>query len=418
MKIALQTPGRKRTAAAVVLVCALLYVGEAAREFIASWLGNRVDQSSLQRAAWLDPNNAEYRDHLGRYYDLVVRDPATATRYYKAAVQLNPHSARSWFDLASAYQVLGDTADQAVALERAIAADSMTPDVAWEAANLYLVQGENEKALREFHVVLANDSSLAGASIQFCWHIDPDVDSLLRDVVPRNADAYVAFLNLLKTKEETAGSFKVWDALIATNQPFEVRQVYDYFHYLILHKEVDEAVKVWQESAGRFGLSSYLPSPANLVVNPTFSLDVLNAGLDWQYQKQSSVTVTLDPGDFHAGRRSLMITFDGPGISDAGIYQLIPVQPSTAYQFSGYYKNGDMEGAGGPHLTIQDMYSQAVYYDSDELKDAGFWKSLDGEFTTGADCKLVMLHVRRLPAGSPIRGKLWIDDFRLARKPS
>ena len=32
------------------------------------------------------------------------------------------------------------------------------------------------------------------------------------------------------------------------------------------------------------------------------------------------------------------------------------------------------------------------------------------------DPKLVVLHVRRLPEGSPIRGKLWVDDFRLAPK--
>jgi hypothetical protein len=77
-----------------------------------------------------------------------------------------------------------------------------------------------------------------------------------------------------------------------------------------------------------------------------------------------------------------------------------------------------MEGAGGPHFTIQDMYTQTIYYESDELIDSGFWKSAEGDFTTGPDCKLVVLHVRRLPAGSPIRGKLWIDDFHLTRKPS
>ena len=55
-------------------------------------------------------------------------------------------------------------------------------------------------------------------------------------------------------------------------------------------------------------------------------------------------------------------------------------------------------------------------YDSDELKEAGFWKSTGGDFTTGDDCKLLVLHVRRLPAGSPIRGKLWVDDFRLVAK--
>jgi hypothetical protein len=62
------------------------------------------------------------------------------------------------------------------------------------------------------------------------------------------------------------------------------------------------------------------------------------------------------------------------------------------------------------------MYNQTVYYESDELKDAGFWKSATGEFTTGPDCRLVVLHIRRLPEGSPIRGKLWVGDFHLTRK--
>jgi tetratricopeptide (TPR) repeat protein len=418
MKIALSTPARKRILAVLLFVLATLYAGAAAREFVGTWLGSRPQLASLQRAVWLDPGNADYRDHLGRYYDLVARDPATALEHYHAAVALNPHSARFWFDLASAYQVLGDTANQTAALERAIQADSMTPDVAWEAANLYLVQGENDKALREFRVVMANDASLTGSAIQFCWRIKPDVDALLREVVPQNADAYIAFVNLLQIKGETAGTFKVWDALIASRQPFELRHVYEYLRFLIRQKQVDQAVLVWQQAAGRFGLSSYLPSPSNLIVNGTFSLDILNGGFDWQYQKQSSVTLTYDENDFHTGRRSLLITVDGPGISDAGIYQLIAAQPNTTYQFSGFYKNGEWEGAGGLHLSVQDMYSQAVYYDSDELKDAPFWKSVGGDFTTSPDSKLLVLHVRRLPAGSPIRGKLWIDDFHLVRKPS
>jgi hypothetical protein len=417
IKITFNTP-RKRLITSVAVVLTGLYLLLATRQVIVSWLGDRVELKSLRLAASLDPSNADFRNHLGRYYDLVARDPGTAIGYYRSAVQLDPHSARYWFDLASAYQILGDTPNQTKSLEHAIDADSMTPDVAWEAANLYLVQGENEKALREFRVVMANDSSLADAAIQFCWRIDPDVDALLRNVVPHDANAYVAFLSLLETKQETAGSFKVWDALIQSGQPFEVRHLYQYFRYLIQHREVDEAINVWQQSVGRFGLASYLPTPGNLVVNPTFSLDVLNGGFDWQYEKQSGVTLTLDPSDFHAGRRSLLITFDGPGITDAGFYQYIPVQPNTSYSFSAYYKNGELEGAGGPHFTIQDMYSQAVYYDSDELREASFWKSVDGEFTTSPDCKLVVLHIRRLPAGSPIRGKLWIDDLHLSRKPS
>lgn len=416
MQIAFNSAARKWTVVAAAIVLAATYLTLAGREFLGAWFGERVDLTSLNRAARLDPANADYRNHLGRYHELVARDPAAAIEHYRSAVQMNPHSARYWFDLASAYQVLGDTASQTSALEHAIEADPTTPDVAWEAANLYLVQGESEKALREFHVVLGNDASLAGAAIQYCWRLKPDVDTLLRDVVPPRADAYIAFLALLIGKQETAGTAKVWNALMNVHQPFEMRNAFEYFRYLILHKDVDQALQVWQDTTSRFRLLSYLPSSSNLIVNGNFSLDVLNAGFDWQYQKQSGVTLTLDPSDFHSGRRSLMITFDGPGINDAGLFQFISVQPDTTYEFSAYYKNGEMEGAGGPHFTIQDAYSQAVYYDSDELKEAGFWKSADGEFTTSAECKLVILHIRRLPEGSPIRGKLWVDDFHLARK--
>ena len=419
MEIVLNSSLRKGLVIGAAALLCLTYVLLAGRLFVASVIADRPELSSLERAARLDAGNADYRNHVGRYFALVARDPGAAIEPYRAAVQLDPHSARYWFDLASAYQVLGDVSTQTWALQRAIEADPTTPDVAWEAANFFLVQGDNEKALREFHVVLESNPDMANLAIQFCWRINPDADMLLRDVVPAQSAAYIAFLELLMAKQETAASAKVWDKLMATSptsQPFELRYVYEYLQYLLNHKDVDQARLAWQQAAPRFGLSSYVPTRNNLIVNGDFSLDVLNGGFDWQYQKQQSVSLTLDPSDFHVVHRSLQSLFDGPGVVDAGIRQFIVVQPSTTYQFSAYYKNGEIEGAGGPHFTIQDAYTQAVLYDSDELKEAGFWKSATGEFTTADDCRLLVLHLRRLPEGSPIRGKLWVDDFRLAVK--
>jgi len=418
MKIPLDSPARKWATLAIAALAASAYVGLATRGLLSSWFGSRAELSSLSMAARLDPGNAEFRNHLGRFYELVARDLPSAVTQYKAAVQINPHSARYWFDLANSYQVLGDAPRQTDALEHAIQADATTPDVAWEAANVYLVQGEKEKALREFRVVIANDSSLASVALQFCWRIEPDVQALLRDVLPARAEAYTSFLTILEAKQETEGAKKVWHALMQTRESFATHHAYDYVQYMILHKEVDQAVLAWQQAVNRFGLSAYQPSSENLIVNGNFNLAVLNAGFDWQHRKQSGAALSLDPSDFHAGRRSLQITFDGPGITDAGFYQYIPVQPNTTYDFTAYYKNAEMEGAGGPHFTIQDMYSQAIYYESEELKDAGFWKSANGEFTTAPDCRLIVLHIRRLPAGSPMRGKLWVNDFHLTKKPA
>jgi tetratricopeptide (TPR) repeat protein len=419
MKIVLNSAWRKTLVVGAGAALCLIYVALAGRLFIASVFGGRPELASLERAARLDSGNADYRNHLGRYYALVAGDPASAIEPYRAAVQLNPHSARYWFDLASAYQVLDDVSNQTWALEHAIQADPTTPDVAWEAANFFLVQGDNAKALREFRVVLESEPSMANLAIQLCWRISPDVDMLLREVVPAKSPAYIAFLELLMAKQDTAATAKVWDKLVATSpisQPFDLGNVYEYLQYLLNHNDVDEARLVWQQAAPRFHLSSYLPTKNNLIVNGDFSLDVLNGGFDWQYQKQQSVNLTLDPSASHGGHRSLLITFDGPGVEDAGIRQFIAVQPSTTYEFSAYYKNGEIEGAGGPHFTIQDVYTQAVLYDSDVLKEAGFWKSATAEFTTGDNCKLLVLHIRRLPEDSPIRGKLWVDDFRLVAK--
>jgi hypothetical protein len=52
---------------------------------------------------------------------------------------------------------------------------------------------------------------------------------------------------------------------------------------------------------------------------------------------------------------------------------------------------------------------------SEELRDADFWKKTGGAFTTADDSQLVMVRVVRVPSGSPIRGKLWIDGLQLVQ---
>src|ERR1700733_3627927 len=123
VEIFLNTALRKRIALGAGAVLCLLYVFLAGRLFTASLFDERAELASLQEAWRLDGGNADYRDHLGRYYALVARDPGAAIAHYRAAIQLNPHSARFWFDLASAYQVLGETSNQTLALARAIEAD-------------------------------------------------------------------------------------------------------------------------------------------------------------------------------------------------------------------------------------------------------------------------------------------------------
>ena len=396
------------------MLAATIYIGLVSLQNVAAYFSQKPDLAHLQRAVRLQPGNAEYRYRLGT--SLVDSSPQSALESYEAAVTLNPHKARYWLGLAAVYQNIGNIAEQKAALESAINADPKTPNVAWEAANFYLVQGETEKALREFHVVLENDLSLASAALQLCLRVSPGVETLLQQVIPPSPPVYFALLDILMAKKQTADAAKVWDQLAKLGQPLERRRVFEYLRYLVSQQETDQARRVWQDTSSLCGLSAYQPSSENLVVNGDFSLEVLNGGFDWHYQKLPSISLSLDPTQFHTGHRSLSIVFDGRGVEDTGIWQLIPADSNANYEFSAYFKSEQIQGAGGPRFVIQDLYNNTVYLASDELKDADFWKPVGGAFTTGPTTKMLILRVQRVPPGSPIRGKLWIDGIRLIPK--
>ena len=183
--------------------------------------------------------------------------------------------------------------------------------------------------------------------------------------------------------------------------------------YLIGVRRPDAAMSAWEQTADVLGLSAYLPTEDNLVVNGDFSLDILNGGFDWTYVNRTGVRLLLDPSAFRQGHRSLSLTFEGPGISDAGVQQLIPVHGATTYDFSAYYKSADFEGAGGPQIVLRDAYTGAPLYASDPLNDADFWKEVHSKVTTPNSTTLLVLAIERFPAGAAIRGKLWLDDFEL-----
>jgi len=417
-RIALDSRARKLTLLGLVLLLSLAYGAISIRICVAAYASAKPDLASLQSAVRLDPGNAQYQHQLGRFYFLVRQDATSALRAYQSALQLNPHAAQYWLSLAAVYSFLDQSELQKQALQRAIQADPRTPDVAWDAANFFLVRGENDAALREFRVVMESDPYLPPAALAQCWRVRPDADALLRDIVPPSAAVHEAFLELLLSRKETIAAAKVWAHLIELRQPMEPRRTFEYIHYLIEQQQVEQARRVWQQAAPLSGLSAYIPSSDNLVVNPDFSLEVLNGGFDWLYQKQPDVTLALDPTDYHGGHRSLAIQFDGQAVSDAGIRQLIPVQPNTTYDFSAYFKATDMQGSGGPRFAIQDFYTEKEYFTSDDLKDADFWKPVSAQFTTGPETTLLLLHIERFPQGSPIRGQLGVDDIRLVQARS
>jgi tetratricopeptide (TPR) repeat protein len=185
MPLQLRQPAKKLAVSAVLSLLAAAYLILTTTAFLAAHFSADPDLEHLQRAARLDPGNAEYPYRLGRYELLAAQSPQAAIPWLEKATSLNPHSARYWLDLAIARQSVGDTDSERPALERALAADPRTPDVAWQAANLYLAQGSSDAAMREFRVVMQNDPSLTSQAISLCWKMHPDIDSFQEMSLPQ-----------------------------------------------------------------------------------------------------------------------------------------------------------------------------------------------------------------------------------------
>jgi hypothetical protein len=414
MQMDLRSPVRRVAVAGISLLFAAFYLTFAARAFWAAHLATRPAEADIQKAIRLEPSNSEYPAVLARNQALSVATLNDAISNLKIAVKLNPYQSSYWLDLAGAYQLAGDTAQQAEAVQRAAAADPMTPHVAWQAANFFLLQGDVSKALPYFHTVLANDPDSTDTALQLCWRASGDANQIFDNALPPRADLYVSFLRLLVAKEEIAAANIAWDHLIGLHQSFPPRSVLSYFRLLLASQQVTPAVTAWRQLAQvDEQIRSYLPGPENLIVNGGFEENLLNGGFDWWYDANPNAKLAIDTGQFFSGTRSLSMTFNGRNAADAGITQLVPVRPNTDYEFSAQSKTQDIDSASGPRFVIGDAYTLSSYALTDDLLGSNPWHKQQARFHTGPMTNLIFVKISRQPPGPLIRGKLWVDDLRL-----
>jgi tetratricopeptide (TPR) repeat protein len=414
MQIELRSRVGRFSFAAVCVLGVVVYLQFALRAFLASHLAANLEAPRIQKAIRLEPGNAEYRDLLGRQLALSGATLDEGISDYRTAVHLNPYEARYWLDLAGAYQVAGRASEQAETVERAVQADPTTPHVAWEAANFFLVQGDPEKALPYFRVVLANDPEAVDSTLQLCWRATRDANKILDLGLPPRPDLYLSFLGLLVFKQELGAAENVWNRLVGLQQKFPTKLALPYFQLLIAKQEVVAAKTAWQQLVeADESLQPYQPSRENLVINGGFEENLLNGGFDWWYRSGPHAALAIDTSEFHSGTRSLSVTFDGYSVPEVGLIQFIPVKPNTSYEFSAQSRTEDIDSASGPRFGVADAYTKVSYVLTDDTLGTTPWRLQKARFQTGPNTNLLLLTIVRDPATPLIRGKLWIDDVKL-----
>lgn len=417
MNIARGGDGNTQTLAsrvALLMVCcaACVYAWCAVRIYGAHRLAVRHDPISLQRAIRLQPRDANNYDLLGQSLIWEAQDPRAAAIDFQQAVKLNPYASSYWTHLAQAESDLGDDAEQTAAMRKAIAVDPTTPELAWNAANLFLVQGDIPEALDQFAVVIRNDPAMAAPALERSWRAVEQVEPI-QSRLPPDPEVYLSLVKLLVARQQWMPAQQVWTSMLGLKRQFDSRSALFYVDALLAKQDVPAAQAAWQKVVdASASLKPYIV-PGNLVVNPGFNHELLNAGFDWHYSGQSGVAMMLDPTQTHEGSEALLVTYSGPPNGDAGISQAVPVAPGAAYVASAWVKSEELETANGPQLTVFDGYHKQALARSDETLGSTGWHQVEAAFTVPKETTLVVIGFSRDPASTRIQGRFWVDNVRM-----
>ncbi len=262
---------RRALPAVLLPICVLtaFYVWCTVQVYRAHLLAVNRDQVSLERAIQLQPRDASNYDLLGQYFMWKGQDSRAAASQFQQAVRLSPYASSYWLHLAQAENSLGNDQEQTRAIRNAIAVDPTTPEVAWDAANLFLVQGKTDEALDQLAVVVRNDPTMAGLALDTSWRALGEVDPIRRRLPP-DPEIYLKFINVLVARQQWEAADQVWLSMLQLNREFDPHAALFYVDALLAQRNAAGAQKVWQQLEEESASLKPYSTPGNLIVNTSF----------------------------------------------------------------------------------------------------------------------------------------------------
>jgi hypothetical protein len=414
MRISLSSPVRKASFLGGGALVLLAYFCLSCQAFICYWITRTPSVARFTLAAKIDPLDSYYPRALGLYS--LDADQANAPYFFDQALRHDAHNARLWLELANAYRLTQQPEKQRAAVLNALENSPKDVPVEWEAANLFLVSGDNATGFKLMSDVAAVDPSRReGAVLSVLRHSDDDATRALTSL-PATTEVRQSLFKLLLRQEKYSAADEVWPALMATSGTIDRPAVFTYFDSLIARREVAGASAAWQSFAIHdIDIRKHIAHDG-LLSNGDFEVPILNAGFDWRKHSTDGLTLALQRSIFHGGNTALQLDLDTNRVGDGGLLQLVPVEPNSHYRLSAFLRAEELESANGMRLSVSDYYTGANLMFTDELIGSFPWRQSTNEFTTGPDTQLVRISFGRSPDIGRIRGSLWLDDVRLEKK--
>jgi tetratricopeptide (TPR) repeat protein len=391
------------------------------RTALAAHFADLQTQEGLEWAIRLEPGDARNWYQLGRYwqYKLEDSDAPRAIQAYLSALSIDPRSAETWLDLASAYESEGKLSAAQDAFLHAKKAYPLSAEVSWRYGNFLLRQGELEPAFLEMRHAVEADPKRSAEALSRALRVDPDVVRTLDRILPPRADVYVQAIWDQTMEGNIDNALKVWDRLASLHPRLLLHDSFVLVDALIYKRRVREARHVWDQATAFAGLANLQDPPGSILWDGGFESGIFNGGFSWFTSPESfNPLVSLDPREKHSGANSLRLLFNGKAnVNFAGVCHYVLVQPSATYQFSAWVRTRSLTTDQGVRFQLRSFGPQGIStVVSSDVRGDEPWTRIETRWSPGKDVQGAQVCLARLASNEPgnrIQGTAWVDDVAL-----
>ncbi len=384
---------------------------------VGHWYYRQGTVAALERAIAWNPREARYYAALarGRQAALLEADPREILELYERAAARAPRRAEFWVQLGSAYEWAGRPVPARQAYERALHQAPNSPQVNWQVGNFYLRVGDLDAAFAALQRAAVQDQRLRRAVFALAWRA-ADPERIRAQLLSRHMDVLLDYLDFLAATDHADEAEVIWALLAAQREAFAPQRVFPYLDLLLRTRRTEALRATWQ-------LLYPAPDPADeLITNGSFEQDARNAGLDWHIYSTEGARVATEAGTARQGQRALVIRFDGrQNVHFTHVFQHVPVRAETQYRFTAWVRSEAVTTDRGPQLEIFDPDApQPLRWATPEITGTHPWTELSLELRTGAQTRIVVVRVTRLPSrrlDNRIAGTFWLDAVSMRRLP-
>lgn len=420
MILRFSTAAQRGALAVIAALCAAFLAFFSIRNAAASYFVSQQTLPGFTRATRLEPANAENWFFLGRYWQYNFENPDLdrAVAAYRASLVVNPLSADAWLDLGAAYEALGDIASARAAFVSAKRVYPLSAQVTWSYGNFLLRQGELDAAFHEMHAAVAADPRRGAEAFSRSMRVDPELDKVLDHVIPPSRDVYLDIIQGLADDGQTADALRVWNRLVALHPQIQLRRASSLIEALRRKQLIPDASQVWRQATGLSGFAD-LPQPQGSVLwDGGFESGENGLSYTWVFSPSAhGVSIRADCQEKHSGSCSLRVTFDGQSnLQFNDVCHIVPVQPSTAYEFSAWVHTRSLSTDQGVHFILHDLSPTAVAVTTADARGSVDWWQITTRWVAPAGAQEAQVCLARSASDqsdNKIRGTLWVDDVAL-----